>query len=231
MPRNRDEVHDQLLLAGDALVVTSGLFAWLASVAGALMLAGWDMPAVEAGGVGWQSVLAGAISLLMLVSATLLAPATVWWLHGRRASLWALLGALLAGPVAMLAAALLAPALSTVLGFLLKPLTDWEFAGPIALLVIVGIGYLVALVAALFAHRPAGERRGLHVLRWISAGGLVVLAAVVVAAMLAGVSGEFGEAPIFAMVFGAGSAVIVTGADIGEKLGHRPAAPANQAHA
>lgn len=226
MPKNREVVRERLDLAGDALVVTSGLFAWLACIMVAMTMAGWDMLAAEAGGAGALGILASVLSLVMMFAGAVGGPVLVWWLHGRKASWLALLGAVVAAPLVVLTAAVLAPALSAVLGLLLKPLTDWEFAGAVALLVLLAICYVTAIVRTMFAHRPAGERRQLLHLRWISAGGMVVLAALVTAALLTGVTGEMGEALIFGMMFGAGAAAMVTGADLADRLGHGKATPA-----
>ena len=119
-------------------------------------------------------------------------------------------------------------------GCLVSPFTDSEFAGPIALLVVVS-GAFVALVLWLVvgAIRDLGAGRRAHVridvLRLASAAILATFS-VGVAVWIANNPGdESGEALIFAMVAGLGGALAVLGAEAltalsSERLGP-PATP------
>lgn len=202
--------RERLEMVGDALVITAGGFAVVIGLT-ALLVAPTGEPRP---GMQWATSMA---SFLAMATAVAL-PILVWRMHGRRLTWQAVLGGIVgaasAGPVFMAVAAL-----SMGLGLLFSPFTDSEFAGPIAMLVIVSIAFAAVAVWRLVgAIRDLGSSpprsRGLDILRIIS---VVVLVAVTLGVgwwVSAHPGDESGEAPIFMMLIGLAGALAVAGAEV-----------------
>lgn len=202
--------RERLELVGDALVVTAAGFAAVLGLSTMLVApAGEPRPGME-----WATSIA---SLATLATAVAL-PILVWLLHGRRLSWQAVLGGVVgaasAGPVFMAVAAL-----SWVVGVLVSPFSDSEYAGPVAMLVIVAVAFAaVALWRVVDAIRDlrsgTPQRRGLDLLRIASAVALVAFTAGSAWWVTENPGDESGEAPIFMMLFGLAGAMAVAGAEV-----------------
>lgn len=198
-------------LAADALLISSGLFSLVTSVALCLM---WLFGVFEPGSAADQALsdspLAAALSLVMLFTGAVLGPALAWRLHGYTLR-WRHLIALLGAPVVFGAVSVIVPLAAAALQFALRPVTDWEFAGPVALLVLVAIPYFMILWhATRDAMAPAGDPPALERLRLLSITSLMVLVFVVAGALALGLTGELGDALVFTMLIGYAGAVTAT---------------------
>lgn len=209
-------------LAADALLLASGLFALACSLS---LLVVWIFGGfLPASGPGTQDVISDSpvafgLGFLTLLAGTAAGPALTWWLHGRTFSWRLLLAFPLAAPV-MVAFAVVMPLLATVLDKLLSLFTDWEYAGPVAVLALVAIAYSIIFVHAMRdAMAPAGDPPLLERMRLLSLVFLAVLAMVVAGAAALGYY-EIGEALIFAMVMGFSASIVTAMADlVDRKLG------------
>ncbi len=219
--------RERLALVGDGLLMTASAFSVIIGLSALLIApAGTPRPGTE-----W----AAALSSILSMSVVALVPILVWVMHGRRLSLMAVLGGLL-GALSAGFVFVGFVALSALLGLLVSPIWDSEFAGPIAMLVVVSVAVL-ALVLWLLADaiRDLGPHLRAHlridVLRLVSA---AILAAfcVGVAMWTANHPGdESSEALIFALVAGLGGALAVLGAEtltaLTSSKGAQPASPTN----
>lgn len=194
-------------LAADALLISSGLFALAGS---AVLIIVWLFGGFQDGSTAngpdliSDSWLAAALSVLATLVGVVGGPALAWRLHGYRLHP-RLIIATLATPISILVVGLLAPVLSGVFQWLLTPFTDWEFAGAVALLVVVSIPYgIVLLHAARDAMAPAGDPPMLERMRLLSLTALLVLL-FVVAGAIAIDRAEVAEALIFTMGIGLGA--------------------------
>lgn len=197
-------------LVGDALVVTAAGFAVVIGVSTILVApTGEPRPGME-----WAT----SIATLLTMATAVALPILVWLLHGRRLSWQAVLGGVVgaatAGPVFMAVAAL-----SMVLGVLISPFSDSEFAGPLAMLVIVAIAFaavalwrLVDAIRDLRSGTP--EHRGLDLVRIASMVALVVVTAGTAWWVTEHPGDESGEALIYMMLFGLSGAMAVAGAEV-----------------
>lgn len=209
-------------LAADALLISSGLFSLVASVGLTLMwVTGGFQPGSAADAALSDTPLAVLVSLLMLGAGTLLGPLLAWRLHGH-ALHWRHLIALVGGPAVLAVVSSLVPLLATVFHWLLRPLTDNEFVGPLAVGVLFAIPYCMLLLHAWRdAMAPAGDPPALERMRMLSILGLLLLVLVVAGALALGLSGEIGEAFAFAMIMGFSGAAIVLVAAAIDGLGAR----------
>ncbi len=210
--------RERLELAGDGCLVTAAIFGLLV----ALLLATVAM----IGGQGDAPVAVQIASALIIPAGGIGGPVLVWLLHGRRISLLAVAG----GAVGAFAAGLLsasAALLSWPLAWLLSPVSRSQFAGPIALLVIIATAF-VALAAWLVIDAVRdhfAERRHTRVdlVRFASVLSLAALGAVTAFAAARPGGAEVVEAPIFALVAGIAGALMLLGADIVTTLSERTA--------
>ena len=191
-------------LAADALLISSGVFALACSV---VLVIVWLLGGMQ-DSAGADSIsdtwLAGALSSMATLVGVVGGPALAWQLHGRRLHP-RLIIATLATPIAILVVGVLAPLLAMVFEWMLQPVTDYEFAGAICVLVLVTVPYVLVLVHAVRdAMAPAGDPPLLERLRLMSLTALIVLVFVVAGGMAIG-SPEIAEALIFTMGIGLGS--------------------------
>jgi hypothetical protein len=147
-----------------------------------------------------------------------------WLLHDHRIT-WVAVAGGIAGSAAISVVIPLVAATSFLIGLPLGLFTTWEFAGPVALLVILCAGS-VALIAWLLvdATRDLARSRREHVrldLARIAAGAVLVILAAVTAIETARLGGETGEAVIFAMAAGAAGALAMAGAAVATRLAAR----------
>lgn len=191
-------------LVADALLITSGLFALMCSVAVtvAWLFGGLTDPSAANSPSSTLEVAMGALTSLALIGGVIGGPAWAWHLHGRRLR-WRLLLAIPAAAAAFFVIALVAPLLSKLFDALLSPFTDFEYRGGIMLLTVVSLGYLTVLIHAVRdAMAPAGDPPLLERLRLLSLTSLLLLVFVVAGAMALGYGGAIGEALIFTMLVG-----------------------------
>jgi len=212
--------RDHALLIGDGWLLTAGAM----SLAMALLFG--LQAALGAGGDGLVLALGSNVLLLAGGVGGILA---TWLLHGRRIDLPTVIGGLVGSALGGLVIPVVA-GLSFVFGLALSPFTSWEFAGPVAMLVVVSAALLALTVWLLIdAVRDLGAQRT-HVrldgARAAAALAFVVLSAVCVYLIFAQPGPEQGEAFIWAMAGGAIGAGVVAGADAANALMHRPGADA-----
>jgi hypothetical protein len=191
-------------LFADALLITSGLFALVCSIALTLvwLFGGFANQSGELGPDSTVDAMVGALTSLAVIGGVLGGPAWAWHLHGRRLQ-WKLLLAVPAAAAAFFAIALGAPVLSMLFDIPLSLVSDSENRGGAALLVLVSIGYLTVLVHAMRdAMAPAGDPPMLERLRLLSFTALLLLVFVTAGAMALGYGAEIGEALIFTMLVG-----------------------------
>lgn len=201
--------RERLAIFGDALLMTAAAFGVIIGLSGLLIApTGTPEPGTE-----WAAALSSILSLVVVV----VVPVLVWIMHGRRVTIHAVvggvLGALSAGFVFFAIVAL-----SALLGLLLSPVTDSEFAGPIAMLVVVSAAFValvfwlvVDAIRDLAPNRRANLR--IDLLRLVSVVVLVALSVGVALWTFDRPGDESGEALVFAMVAGLGGALAVAGAE------------------
>ncbi len=200
-------------LAADALLIASGLFALVSSIGITLLWVTGDIPDVGSVDVSESaSVLSQLLSLVMLVIGAFVGPALAWTLHGRNLRARLLFAPFLSA-FALSGLMILLSFVSSLVHWLLSPLTTWEFTGAIAILVVSGTFFVGILWHAMRdAMAPAGDPPQLERLRLLSLLGLVVLTFVVAGGAALGYGGGIAEALIFAMLMGfAGSLSTVFG--------------------
>ena len=204
-------------LAADALLITSGGFALVTAVLMAPLAFGGSSPLNDTSDpvTAWDWVVL-AFTLAGMFTGIALGPLAAWRLHHRPGSWRAFLGGVVAFPTLVFAIGLLAPVLATLLDAVLSPVTDDEYAGPLALLVLASLLYLWLAwhsVKVLFGVAEAGGAwSGLQWLRTVAVLSMMALAGIVTVVVSRG-DGEAGEALIFAMVAGFAGAAAVLGAD------------------
>ncbi|TLM76301.1 MAG: hypothetical protein FDZ70_06685 [Actinobacteria bacterium] len=179
--------------------------------------------------VGLQQLISGAVleigGSLMMLAAGVAGVVAAWLLHGRRIDLPTAIGAACGAAAGGLAIPLVA-SVSFVLGLPLRLVTDSEYAGPLALLVVIS-ACVAALLAWLLtdAVRDLAPRRRAHfrldVARIAAAAVFALLVVVSVYLVVAQPEPEQGEAPIWAMAGGLIAAGVVVGADVATTVAQR----------
>lgn len=218
MPSLKSHVtKERVALAGDACLLTAAAFGL---VMGALAVALAPQPE-PAEGMAWVSLLSAVLSLAVVI----LGPLVAWRLHGRRLSWMAALGAALGAFVGSNIVGMLVMLVFAPLGWLVSQLGGSEFAGLMAMVVVVG-GAFVALLVWLVTNgvRDLSPSRRVHprmdIVRVISAAALVVFAIGVALWTADHPGGESGEAIIFAMLAGLVAALAVAGAEVATRTHH-----------
>jgi len=208
---------ERVALAGDACLLTAAAFGLVVGALGAA----FAPQAEPAEGVAWVSLLSGVLSLAVVI----LGPLAAWRLHGRRLTWMVVLGAVLGGFVGSNIVGMLVMVVFAPLGWLVSQLGGSDFAGLIAMVVIVG-GAFVSLLVWLVTDgvRDLSPSRRVHprldAVRVVSAAVLVVFALGVALWTANHPGGESGEAVIFAMLAGLVAALAVAGAEIAARA-HR----------
>jgi hypothetical protein len=200
--------RERFELAGDAAVVTAAVLAVLTSIV-----------LLVSAGVGDREVpvaiqLASALAVLL---GGIAGPVVAWLMHGRRITLPAVLGGIVGAAVSGAAFAVFV-AFSTALGWVLSPLTDAEWAGPLAGLVLVAVAFVVLVVWLLFDAvrdyaRPRRRHRSLDILRILSTIVIATYSVVITVLAFAGPGGEIVEALAFMLIGAVNGALVVTMAD------------------
>lgn len=210
--------RERALLAGDAVLVT-------AAACGAA-LGGAGLATAPDGGAE-PPVWVQGLSLVLSLAVVIGGPIAAWVLHGRRLTWIAVLGAVLGG---MLAGVVVpgAALLASALGLVLTPVTGSEFAGPIALAVLL-VAAFAALVVWLVAdaardlRRTPREHARLDVVRIVSAAVLLVVVAGVAIWVVSHPSdAESGDVAAFAIAAGVVGGLAVSGAEAATALMTRP---------
>ncbi|MDO8914903.1 MAG: hypothetical protein Q7W16_02320 [Coriobacteriia bacterium] len=202
--------RDHALLIGDGWLLTAGTM----SVAMALMFGFMAIPGVEKG----PSLVSALVSNALLLAGGVGGVVLTWLLNGRRITVLTALGGF-AGAGAGGVLVPIAAGLSFLLGFPMKLFTDWEFAGPVAMLALLSLG-LIALTAWLLvdAIRDLAPSRRTHarldVARIAAAVAFASVAAVCAYLIFAQPGPEQGEAVIWVMAGGAVGAGVIAGADL-----------------
>lgn len=198
----------QLSMLGDALLFTSAAYGLLLGLSSVLIAPeGTPRPGTE-----WLAAVSSVLSLLLGVAV----PWLVWVAHGHRLSWVAAFGALLGAFCTGFVVVAFAVG-SALLGLVIAPLVNLEFAGPVAMLTAVAVAYLIAVIC-LVADAIGDLRARSAEHRLIDMGRLLALAAIVVVAsgtvwwVLTHAGGEGWELLVFALVAGIGGALAVLGA-------------------
>lgn len=153
---------------------------------------------------------------ILATGTTLIGPAAAWWLHHRRPSWAALVGAV-TGMLSVAAIVLSLALIGTAIGWLLSPVTTSELAGPIAMLVIVGTVFLAAVAATVGASVRSVRLRTFGRLAIARILGLGLLLAYAIGSWWYAIGSddpERAEPIIFAITWGLAGMLIVLGADI-----------------
>jgi len=210
--------QDLTYLAGDGFLLTAGTV-----TVGLALLFGSEALFTD-GGVAFEF----GSSLVLFLSG--LAGVVVAWLsHGRRINVAAVVGGLAGWAVGGLVIPLVA-GVSFLLGLPLKLVTDNEYAGPLAMLVLISIGTAALIVWLLVdAIRDMAPANRMHfrldVARIGAAVAFIVLVGVSVYLVFAQPGPEQGEAPIWAIAAGVLGAVMMVGAELGNVLWSRRSRP------
>jgi drug/metabolite transporter (DMT)-like permease len=208
--------RERALLAGDGVLLTATVFGLALGGAGLLAAPDGAEPAA------WVQVLSVVLSL----GAVIAGPIAAWVLHGRRvtwiATLGAVIGGMLAGVVVQAVALL-----SWLLGLILSPLTNAEYAGPLAVAAVI-VAAFVALVVWLVAdsardlRREPREHARLDVVRLVSVAAFGIFVIGVVLWMTSHPDdAESGEAAAFAIAAGVVGGLATSGAEVSTALAAR----------
>jgi hypothetical protein len=209
--------RDRAELVGDALLATGAAFSAVIGLS-ALILAPTGEPRE---GLEWLT----AVASLLAMATVVVVPVLVWLQHGRRLSWLAVLGGVV-GAISAGAVFMALAALSGLLGLIVSPFTDFEYAGPLAMLVVVSVAYAGAvlwlLVDGIRDLRSSQPRhRRMDGVRIVSALVLVALVTGTAWSVAQNPGDESGEAPIFMMLAGLSGALAVTGAELLTSLAAR----------
>lgn len=192
-------------LAGDAGLIAAAVLAGLTALV--LLIA-------RAAGDGDLPVVLQAASAAAVLLGVTAGPAAAWIMHRRPVTLPAALGALLGVPLAGAVFGLVV-ALSTALGWALSPLTQAEYAGPLAAGALVAadfVGLIVWLVIDAFRDaRGRRQHHSLNVARAVSAAVVGTFSATIIVLSLGPMGGEILEAFAFVLmgaVVGASAATL-----------------------
>ncbi len=208
-------------LAADALLLSSGLFALVASVGLTLMWVTGHLPTSENLSVDdpTETPLGVILTLLMMLVGLLVGPALAWRNHGH-ALRWRLLIAPILASVAAGVIIIVLSFIASGLQYLLTPRSAGNFTGAIVILAIAALLFVgIMWHAVRDAMAPAGDPPQLERLRLLSLSGLVVLTFVVAGAGALSYGGGISEALIFAMLMGFIAAAATMVASAMEGLG------------
>ena len=213
-----DDRRETLMIAGDGALLTLGAFA--IGMGSALALHAWGVaPLGEPDPTSGQFFL-GLISWLLQVGGLVVGPILAWRLHHRRFTGAAVLGALVGAPVTV-AAVMAVAAIAQVFGWIASPFTDNEFAGPIAVAVLVVAAIIMAAAWVLadgIQDLGSGEGRrqhvGLDIARLV--GGVALIATGVWAWAIVGAGGDLEGFDIM-MAGGVFGAIVVTTASLADR--------------
>ena len=166
------------------------------------------------------------LSLVLSLGAVIAGPIAAWVLHGRRVTWVAVLGGVIGG---MLAGAVVQAValLAWLLGLILSPVTDSEYAGPIALVAVIIVAFAALEVwlladAARDLRRTPREHARLDVVRLVA---VAVFLLFIIAAALWVMSHpedpESGDVAAFAIAAGVVGGLAVSGAEAATALAAR----------
>jgi uncharacterized membrane protein len=213
--------RDHALLIGDGWLITAGTM----SVAMALM---FGLVAVT-GSDGAAGIVVQLGSNVLLLAGGVGGVLLAWLLNGRRINAPTVVGGLVGSALGAVLVPI-AAGLSFLLGLPLGLVTDWEFAGPVAMLVLLCTALLaltgwLILDAVRDMASAKREHYRLDLARIVAAAAFVLLAAVCVYLIFASPGPEQGEAFIWAMAGGAIGAGVIAGADLANVLTDRGSTP------
>ncbi len=212
--------RERLELASDAALITAATLAALTSIV--LLISA---------GVGDREVPV-AIQIASALAALLggvAGPVVAWLMHHRRVSLAAVFGALIGMPVAG-AVFWVFVGLSAILGWVISPISDAEYAGPLAAAAIVAAAFAALVVwlviDAVRDYAPnRRDHRTLDVVRLVSTVIVAAYSTVIVVLAFGGTGGEIIEAIAFMLMGALGGASMVTMADVVTRLTADQAGP------
>ncbi len=204
-------------LAGDACLITAGAFGVLTAVAGGLVLGG-VLPPVGSGPPTVAGALMASVLLILSLGGVVVGPVAAWLLHGRRIDVAAVVGVgfgLPAGAGVVVGLVLL----GMLSGEATRLVANSELLGPLAVLVLVGLGFVALMVwqnvdAVRDLSPSRSEHRRLDIVRIVCTILFVLFAATVVGINVANPNSEVGEAAIFAMAGSVVAGVVTAVADI-----------------
>lgn len=205
--------RERFELAGDAALITAATLAVLTSIV-LLMSAGVGDREVP---VAIQIASAAAV-----LFGGIAGPVIAWLMHRRRISVPAVVGALVGGPVAGVVFGVFV-AFSTVLGWAISPISDAEYAGPLAAASVVAAAFVALVVwLAIDAVRDCAqdrrEHRSLDIVRMLSTLIITLYSSVIVVLAFGKPGGEIIEAIAFMLMGAVNGASVVTIADVATRL-------------
>jgi hypothetical protein len=192
-------------LSSDALLISSGLYAAVAS----LILPQWWAftgrhidPAAVGSGVVSNSALALFIVALLAIVGFWIGPAIAWRLHGRRQRI-RLVIAPIVSPILIIVIAGLGPVFAALYALILSPITHWEFAGEAACFAVLGGIHIALVLHAGFRVKPhEGDSPALRGFRIASIIALSVFTLVIIGAVVNGFDGTVVQALLFILAIG-----------------------------
>lgn len=205
--------RERFELAGDAALITAATLAILTSIV--LLISA---------GVGDREVPV-AIQIASAVAALLggvVGPVTAWLMHRRRIGLPAAIGAVVGVPAAGVVFGVFI-AFSAVLGWAISPLSDADYAGPLAAAVLVAVA-LVALAVWLVIDavrdyaRDSREHASLDIVRILATFIIAAYSSVIIFLAFGEVGGEIIEAIAFMLMGAVTGASVVVFADLATGL-------------
>ena len=197
--------QDRFDLSSDALLISSGAYAAVASLALPLWWA-FTGRNVDPGAVG-QGVVEDA-GLAWLIIGTLaivgfwVGPAIAWRLHGRRQRL-RLVVAPLISPIVVIMLAALGPIFAGLYHLVLDRFIDWEYSGEAAAFAVLGAVHIALVMHATF-RIPAREGQSIYLkpARVLSLITLSTLTAIIIAAVLNDYDATVIQAILFILLIG-----------------------------
>lgn len=197
--------QDRFDLSSDALLISSGLYAGVASIVLPLWWAftgrNTDPAAVGSGVVSDSTTAWGIIAILAIVGFWV-GPAIAWRLHGRRQRL-RLVIAPLVSPLVVILIAALGPVFAGLYQVLLSPLTNWEYAGEAAAFAVLGAVHLALVFHAAFRnHSYVSDSHFLKAIRVASLIALGLLTLIIIAALMNGFESTVIQALLFILLIG-----------------------------
>ena len=197
--------QDRFDLSSDALLISSGLYAAVASIVLPLWWAFTGRhvdPAAIGSGVVSNSALALFIVVILAVVGFWIGPAVAWRLHGRRQRIRLIIAPVIS-PIVVILLAALGPIFAGLYHVLLDPFTNWEFSGEAAAFAVLGAVHLALVAHAAFRVKPhESDSIYLKPFRVASLSALGVLTVIIFAALMNGFEGTVVQALLFILLIG-----------------------------
>lgn len=197
--------QDRFDLSSDALLISSGLYAGVASLVLPLWWAftGRNVdPAAVGSGVLENSVMALGIVIVLAIVGFWIGPLVVWRLHGRRQR-FRLVFAPIVSPILVILLAALGPIFAGLYHIVLDPIWSWEYSGEAAAFAVLGAVHIALVAHATFRVKPhEADSMYLKPFRIAALSALAVLTVIIIAALMNGFEGTVVQALLFILLIG-----------------------------